>query len=210
VTIVTKKKWVPFAKATTIVRDHLKLTTSAAETLLRGALHDLRTRRDAQLGAQLEASYEERKTLAGKRPTGELGSALALLSASAAHGAREQILAENPLINVDDLESWLRQQELQTSAPVRKESSPAHGGAQVVERPRTARESDIRDELRTVYQEPANNRPNVRDVAEVAVPRLQARGLLASKRRITEIAGEQEFKQFRRPPGKTRASERPK
>jgi hypothetical protein len=116
VTIVTKKKWITFAEAAKIVRNCLKLDHLAAEAILRSA--PLGVRRDAQLAARLEEVYEQRK-----QPTTELDSALDLLRKAAAQGVHQQTIAENPLINSDDLLSWLKRQGPQTSAPVRTEPS---------------------------------------------------------------------------------------
>jgi hypothetical protein len=68
-----------------------------------------------------------------------------------------------------------------------------------------AGDGDIREVLRVVYDGcPDGAGPNINDVVTLVKPRLEARGLEATKERIQRIADESEFKKKRRVPGKHR------
>jgi len=65
---------------------------------------------------------------------------------------------------------------------------------------------EIRVEIFKVANDPANDRPNVKKLAKLVVPRLRHAGLVASENQVISIADEPEFKALRRPPGKTKRS----
>ena len=73
---------------------------------------------------------------------------------------------------------------------------------------RSASTKEIREEIFNVARDPANDRPNVKQLPKLVIPRLRELGLKASENRIIEIAGEDQFKKLRRQPGKTKTSER--
>jgi hypothetical protein len=52
--------------------------------------------------------------------------------------------------------------------------------------------------------------PNINKLPDVVQPRLEQKGRYASKNMIKKIGSEDEFKAYRRPPGRTLASERRK
>jgi hypothetical protein len=72
---------------------------------------------------------------------------------------------------------------------------------------KNASEQAIRAEMSIVASDPANDRPNVRELARLVKTRLHERGLHVAENRIIEIGGEPEFQALRRPTGKTKASE---
>jgi hypothetical protein len=65
----------------------------------------------------------------------------------------------------------------------------------------------IRTHIRAVYLDPEGGRPNVNELAKIVRPRLNAKGVDASEREIIRIGSGEEFRQSRRKPGKTKASE---
>jgi hypothetical protein len=73
---------------------------------------------------------------------------------------------------------------------------------------RRAVDKVIRNEVRVIYVDPRGERPNVNEIAKIVRPRLNAQGCDASDRQIRKIAEEPEFSRYRRPPGKTKASDR--
>src|SRR5262249_28876737 len=71
---------------------------------------------------------------------------------------------------------------------------------------RPAQDRAIADEIRRVYDKAhikGTKPPNIREVAKPVQAILLKRGYKASERKIQEIADSPEFKQRRRPPGKT-------
>lgn len=69
----------------------------------------------------------------------------------------------------------------------------------------------IHDEIAAAYDAAAGaggKPPNVKEIPDIVLRQLQAKGLTTSKRRIEEIAGAPEFKGRRRPPGATLRSEK--
>ena len=73
---------------------------------------------------------------------------------------------------------------------------------------RPAPEAAMLKEIRAVYADPSSDRPNVNQLAKLVRPRLQAKGLDASDRKIRELGERDEFRPLRRAPGKTKASDR--
>jgi hypothetical protein len=100
------------------------------------------------------------------------------------------------LIEHDDLEYWLERQA----------SPPAAPPVQPSESFRPASENDIRTEIRAVYS--SGDQPNINRLPKVVRPNLNARGLDASDNHIQTIGNESEFIARRRPPGRTRRSDR--
>src|SRR5262245_41414882 len=71
----------------------------------------------------------------------------------------------------------------------------------------------INEEIRSEYTDAkaaGRKPPNIKEVQAPVQLRLERRGYWASKRRIEHLAKAEEFKEFRRQPGKTVKSERPK
>jgi hypothetical protein len=65
--------------------------------------------------------------------------------------------------------------------------------------------AEIRRTIRTVYDEAEGtgaDPPNIKRICDAVLPRLQTGGFKASKNQITKIAGEDEFRRRRRPPGR--------
>lgn len=75
---------------------------------------------------------------------------------------------------------------------------------------RNATHDMIRQEVRDVYLDSSSDQPNVNQLAKVVRPRLNQKGFEASDRQIRQIGEEREFTGYRRKPGKTKASERPR
>jgi hypothetical protein len=73
---------------------------------------------------------------------------------------------------------------------------------------RQASKEEIRVEIRAVYNESGKPPPNIKQLPKVVQPRLHNRGLDASENYIAKVGNESEFVSFRRPAGRTIASQR--
>lgn len=69
-----------------------------------------------------------------------------------------------------------------------------------------ATNDDIRVAMRAVYDEKGNERPDTKKIVPLVRARLEAGGLYAKWRAVSEIAREREFEERRNPPGPTRKS----
>jgi hypothetical protein len=76
--------------------------------------------------------------------------------------------------------------------------------------PRDAIDDEIRVAMREVYDEKGDERPNTNKIVSPVRDRLESKGLYASREKIGDIAGEEEFKKRRNPPGPTKRSRRTK
>jgi hypothetical protein len=99
----------------------------------------------------------------------------------------------------------------ETAAPTAAPAPPAAASTEATPAPRHASVDHIRNALRVVYDEAKSKGappPNVKKVRPLVKVLLEQQELIASENRIGEIAHEEEFKNRRRPSGKTLKSER--
>jgi hypothetical protein len=96
------------------------------------------------------------------------------------------------LISEDDLLDWLN-----------RNPEPAAPNAA---RMRPASTHEIRTAMFSIANDPANDRPNVKQLAKLVVSRLRAAAAIVSENQVIELADAPEFKALRRPPGKTKRS----
>ncbi len=75
---------------------------------------------------------------------------------------------------------------------------------------RDATDDEIRVAMRTIYDERADERPNTKKIVSPVRDWLKSKGLYATRDRIGDIAGEEEFKNRRDPPGRTRRTRQAK
>jgi|GEM_PF-3921449 hypothetical protein len=90
-----------------------------------------------------------------------------------------------------------------------KSGAPAPTTGTGVQR-RDATDDEIRVAMRAVYDEKGDERPNTKKIVSPVRNRLKSEGLYASRERIGDIAGEEEFKKRRNPPGPTKRSRQSK
>jgi len=113
---------------------------------------------------------------------------------------------------LDPVRTVIRTSDLEWLAAERGErpkylGRPAVAKSKSEPRLRKALDLDIRDEIHGVYRT-TQPPPNIKKLSKLVKSRLNQRGLDASENRIAEIGSDQQFKNLRRPPGKTLASER--
>jgi hypothetical protein len=73
-----------------------------------------------------------------------------------------------------------------------------------------ATDGDIRDAMRAVYDEMGGERPNTKKIVSPVRDRLKSKGLYASRDRVGDIAGDEEFINRRNPSGRTKKSRQSK
>lgn len=183
--------WLSPAEAVTLVQDHiggsigratntLKLARASGEVRVRSADPDpvLLIADDGIVGMDLRAGPQ---IFHGIDADGKLAS---------------RNLAQQPrkgeTISEDDLLDWLNRK---------------HGPSAAYAVPsRQASTQEIRAAMFSIANDPANDRPNVKDLAKLTKARLLAAGAIVSENQVIRLADAPEFKALRRPPGKTKRS----
>lgn len=95
-------------------------------------------------------------------------------------------------INEEDLLDWLTRNHgpAATNAPPMRQAST----------------QEIRSAMFSIANDPANDRPNVKQLAKLVVAHLRAAGTIVSENQVVTLADAPEFKVLRRAPGKTKRS----